>query len=82
MVGDETGDPDGDGLDNLAEQAAGTDPNDLDTDGDLVPDGLDPEPLNPLIPAPPVPTLGLGETLLLGVLFVAAGLRFSRRRIA
>ena len=32
-------DPDADGLDNLAEQAAGTDPHDPDPDGDGIPDG-------------------------------------------
>jgi hypothetical protein len=35
------GDPDGDGLVNLAEQSAGTNPNRADTDGDGVPDGLE-----------------------------------------
>jgi hypothetical protein len=34
-------DPDGDGLNNLGEQAAGTDPFDADTDNDTIPDGLD-----------------------------------------
>ena len=33
------GDPDGDGLDNLGEQAAGTDPHHLDTERDGLPDG-------------------------------------------
>ena len=37
--GDETQDPDGDGLDNLGEQAAGTDPNDSDSDDDGLSDG-------------------------------------------
>ncbi len=46
-----TGDPDGDGLDNAAENAAGTDPNDMDTDGDVVDDGADPFPLDPTRPA-------------------------------
>lgn len=34
-------DPDGDGLDNLAEAAAGTDPNESDSDGDGVPDAAE-----------------------------------------
>ncbi len=36
---DGTGNPDDDGLDNLAEQAAGTDPNDPDSDDDGITDG-------------------------------------------
>jgi hypothetical protein len=39
VPGDESGDPDGDGLDNLGEQTAGTDPLHPDSDGDGVSDG-------------------------------------------
>jgi hypothetical protein len=39
--GEQTQDPDLDGLDNLAEQAAGTDPYDADTDGDGLLDGFE-----------------------------------------
>lgn len=42
-----TGDPDQDGLNNTAEYAAGTDPQDDDTDGDLLQDGEDSAPLDP-----------------------------------
>jgi hypothetical protein len=38
-------DPDTDGLDNKAEYAAGTDPNEADTDGDGLNDAADPKPL-------------------------------------
>lgn len=44
-----TTDGDGDGLDDLAECKAGTDPNNPDTDGDLLLDGEDPVPLVPQI---------------------------------
>ncbi|HUR24388.1 MAG TPA: hypothetical protein VM327_00040 [Candidatus Thermoplasmatota archaeon] len=40
-----SGDPDADGLDNKGEYAAGTDPNDPDTDGDGLNDSTDPKPL-------------------------------------
>ena len=40
-AGDETEDPDGDGLDNLGEQTAGTDPNDEDFDNDGLLDGFE-----------------------------------------
>ncbi len=39
LAGDELQDPDLDGLDNLAEQSAGSDPHDPDTDRDSLPDG-------------------------------------------
>lgn len=45
---DAGGDPDRDGLTNLAEFRAGTDPQEEDTDGDGIPDGQDPYPLDPL----------------------------------
>jgi len=46
-VDDPTGDPDGDGLSNEMEELLGTDPDDPDTDGDMVNDGDDAFPLNP-----------------------------------
>ena len=45
---DADGDLDGDGLSNLAEFNAGTDPEEGDSDGDGIPDGEDPYPLDPL----------------------------------
>ncbi len=45
---DADGDLDGDGLSNLAEFNAGTDPEEEDSDGDGIPDGEDPYPLDPL----------------------------------
>lgn len=44
-----TRDGDDDGLNDLEECQAGTDPNNPDTDGDLLPDGSDPQPLRPQI---------------------------------
>jgi len=45
---DADGDMDGDGITNLDEFHAGTDPEEEDTDGDGSPDGEDPYPLDPL----------------------------------
>lgn len=39
LEGDPNADPDEDGLTNLEEEVAGTDPNNPDTDGDTIPDG-------------------------------------------
>lgn len=44
-----TGDPDGDGLSNAAEQARGTDPNQADTDQDGFADAVDRDPLDPSV---------------------------------
>jgi len=43
-------DSDGDGWTDIQESKAGTDPNNVDTDGDEYWDPLDPNPLNPAIP--------------------------------
>lgn len=58
LASDAVGDPDDDGLDNLAEYARGTDPHRPDTDGDGYSDGeevsqLDTDPLNPSDPSSP-----------------------------
>ncbi len=52
---DPNADPDHDGLSNLEEFLAGTDPTNPDTDGDGVPDGQDGFPLDPNIKVPRVP---------------------------
>jgi hypothetical protein len=49
---DATDDPDADGLDNLGEYHAGTDPNNADTDGDSLPDGWEVIFANPLVARP------------------------------
>lgn len=50
---DGTGDEDGDGLTDAKEALElGTDPCNPDTDGDDVPDGEDPDPLDPCVPIP------------------------------
>ncbi len=68
-------DPDSDGLTNIEEYHAGTDPNDADTDGDGVPDGDDPAPLRP-----PEPVHGAGGGCGgLPVALLAAGLLAARR---
>ena len=41
VAGEENQDPDGDGLDNIDEQTAGTDPNDADSDDDGLSDGVE-----------------------------------------
>ena len=58
-AGEGTQDPDGDGLDNLAEQTAGADPNSADSDGggrtdgeEVLLDGTDPLDPNDDIPVP------------------------------
>ncbi|MDP3910009.1 MAG: hypothetical protein Q8Q14_06430, partial [Gemmatimonadales bacterium] len=51
------GDPDGDRFSNAEEWAAGTDPNDSDTDDDGVLDGFDAEPQDRLLANPRVPTV-------------------------
>lgn len=54
-----TGDPDGDGLSNAAEEERGTDPNNADTDGDGISDGDEvanaTDPLDPSDPEPSEP---------------------------
>ncbi len=47
LPGADRDDPDGDGLSRAAEEARGTSVDSPDTDGDGVPDGVDPEPLVP-----------------------------------
>lgn len=50
IVRDGSGDEDGDGLSDFDEACKlGTDPCNPDTDGDSVPDGVDPNPLDPLV---------------------------------
>ena len=46
-TGDATGNPDGDGFNNLAEYQHNTDPNNPDTDGDGFQDDVDPDPTTP-----------------------------------
>ncbi|MCC7518713.1 MAG: fibronectin type III domain-containing protein [Verrucomicrobiae bacterium] len=56
-----SGDPDQDGFTNLQEQQAGTDPNVADTDGDGIPDGSDPYPLDFYNGVIPSLTISLGN---------------------
>jgi hypothetical protein len=57
LVNDAALDPDGDGLSNLAEFQKGTNPHKADTDGDGIPDGVDPRPLLANHPPAAIPTL-------------------------
>ena len=84
-TGEQFGDPDGDGLDNLGEQAAGTDPHDPDTDGDGFSDlkevNLGTDPLDPLdFPPPKVPALGPVGGLLLFALLALPAKRLRKGR--
>ena len=81
---DAAADADSDGLDNLGEQAAGTDPLDADTDGDGSSDGDEilagTDPLDDQsFPPPAVPSLSLGSTLLLIALLAGIPARRLRR---
>lgn len=90
ILGTGIGDPDtdDDGLDDFAEIAldgdpgayrrgADSDPLNPDTDGDGLPDGRDPDPLNPPATAFTVPAQPFAAVLLLGLLLA----RVARRRI-
>jgi hypothetical protein len=84
LPGEQTGDPDLDGLDNLGEQMAGTDPFDADTDddgfGDLVEVNLGSDPLDPLdFPPPKVPGPGAPALALLVALLGGIGAAAARR---
>lgn len=79
--GEQTLDPDLDGLDNLGEQAAGTNAQVADTDGDLRRDGAEvqqgTDPLDPDSFAPTVPALPAWAGVLLAALLCAGGHRRS-----
>ena len=68
-------DPDADGLTNLREYEAGTDPRDPDTDGDGIPDGADNDPLHG-----PEPFHGSGGGCGTGVVLAAVLLAALFRR--
>ncbi|MCA9491702.1 MAG: VCBS repeat-containing protein [Myxococcales bacterium] len=80
-------DSDGDGLTDVVEAGLGTDPDDPDTDGDGVLDGVDPHPLDggggdAGLPPEPVPGFGLGCATVPsgGAAWLAFGLLAWRRR--
>ncbi|MCI0636227.1 MAG: IPTL-CTERM sorting domain-containing protein, partial [Actinobacteria bacterium] len=85
--GEQTGDPDGDQLDNLGEQTAGSDPHDADTDDDGFDDGTEvaagTDPTDPLDfpPVPDIPALGPWGVLALAWLLAFAGWLQLRRRL-
>jgi hypothetical protein len=86
-AGEQIEDPDGDGLDNLPEQAAGTNPRLADTDGDHRPDGLEiqqgTDPLDPGSFPRVVPVLPVWAGALLAAAFGASARRATsiRRRL-
>ncbi|MFB6102735.1 MAG: PKD domain-containing protein [Haloplanus sp.] len=59
-------DPDGDGVTNAIERDRGTNPNDIDTDGDLFSDGTDPFPASFLVPT------GVAHAVLAVIVYVGA----------
>ena len=84
LPGEESQDPDTDGLDNLGEQAAGADPHDQDSDGDGFLDGEEvaagTDPLDDQdSPIRAVPALGPGGTILLAALLAASPWWLRRR---
>ncbi len=86
ISGEETGDPDADGLDNLAEQSAGTDPHLADTDGDGFDDGVEvamgTDPTDPQDPdASPVPALPTPGLVVLVLLLAASALPRVNRHL-
>ena len=83
--GEQTEDPDADGLDNLAEQTAATDPNDPDSDDDTFSDGAEvaagTDPNDPLdFPTAAVPALSPGGLVVLIALLGATPWALRRRR--
>jgi len=85
VAGEEGVDTDGDGLDNLAEQAAGTDPNAIDSDGDGFSDGeeitanSDPNDPGSTPRIEEVPALSDWSLLVLILLMLGAASRVWRR---